>query len=340
MRQKGTYPVIDMHCDLLSFLAEEEGRDALSALSNASLPQLKCGGVKMQVMAIFTSNSPSAATSLRQQMMIFLQLQKKYPDYIQPLPQAKHLTLDGSDRTYILPAFENAAGFAQQSQSISAALEELSKIKKLLGPIAYISMTWDGENRFGGGVGSSVGLKNDGQYLLEWMNEAHVPIDLSHASDFLIDDILSYIDKKCYDIPVMASHSNFRQITPMQRNLSDDMAREIIKRKGLIGLNFFCHFSGGKVAKDILSHIDHAMKLKAEDSLCMGADFFCDKDLTYIKQKYNSDICFYPELKNSSCYPWLFSHAEETLGLDHALIEKISNGNAKIFLERLLQRQK
>ena len=42
--------------------------------------------------------------------------------------------------------------------------------------------------------------------------------------------------------PVMASHSNCRAIVPTDRQLSDDMAKAVFRRDGVVGINFFDKF--------------------------------------------------------------------------------------------------
>lgn len=306
-------------------------------MSRASLTQMRGGNVALQVLAIYVSNNDQAPASCRQQIARFLQLEKLYPQYIDPFNPDDLVKESSPKKTQVIAAFENASGFCSENDSIDIALKELEKMRKQLGNIAYISMTWDGENRYGGGVGAKIGLKEDGKRLLEWMHSKQIAIDLSHASDYLIDDIFNTIDKKGYKIPVLASHSNMRSITAMARNLPDELALEIIRRKGLIGMNFFCHFSGGKNAGDLLKHIEHACMLGAQNALCMGADFFCDVDAPSIKDKYNSTKCFYEELPNSSCYPYFFSMAKQALQLKENEIQAISYKNAENFFSTLFK---
>ncbi len=71
-------------------------------------------------------------------------------------------------------------------------------------------MTHHGENRFGGGNSTGIGLKKDGEALLEYISEKKIAIDLSHTSDALAGDILNYIVKNKLGLSVLASHSNFR----------------------------------------------------------------------------------------------------------------------------------
>ena len=328
------YPVIDMHCDLLSYLNDGPGRSPLDPQSRASLPMMQQGKVILQVLAIYVPNTSTAPAICRKQIQSFLHLQQHYKNYI----QAKETPLLSEDRDpsliHIMAAFENAAGFCADSDPITSALASLELLQKQLGSIAYISLTWDGENRYGGGIGSPTGLKEDGKRLLESMNEKQIPVDISHASDYLAYDIFNLIHKKNMTIPVLASHSNMRAITPMARNLSDELIKELIHRKGLIGINFFRHFSGGKQARALSEHIQHALSLGAEDVLCCGADFFEDADPSYIKEKYKSTDCFYQELSNSACYPHFFDILEEELSLQKSIIEKIAYKNAHAFLTK------
>lgn len=329
-------PVIDLHCDLLSYLVHEKGRGPKDAISRSSLPQMLQGNVAIQLLAIFSSNTSKAFQEMQSQLAAFeglLLLEK-------PARASEMLFSINEDmiveKQAFLPCIENASGLAMPHQSIHDALSSLDSILKRIGPLGYISLTWDGENRFAGGCGSNVGLKEDGKALIEHMDQRGIPIDLSHASDHLIDDIFNFTDKKSLKTPLLASHSNFREITDKARNLPRAFAQEIIRRDGIIGLNFFCHFSGGIKALDITKHVEYAIELGAEDHLAIGADFFCDADFPHIKDKYKSDKCFYRELASSSCYPTFLSMLQNELGLNEKVIDKIAFNNAKRFYQRAL----
>jgi membrane dipeptidase len=55
-----TYPIIDTHCDLLSYLAKVPNADPQSREIPCGLPFLKEGNVKMQVLAIYTDVAPGS----------------------------------------------------------------------------------------------------------------------------------------------------------------------------------------------------------------------------------------------------------------------------------------
>ena len=51
--QQEIYPVFDLHCDLLSYVGANENYSLFDDDSLCSLPQLRAGGIQIQVMAIF-----------------------------------------------------------------------------------------------------------------------------------------------------------------------------------------------------------------------------------------------------------------------------------------------
>lgn len=277
----------DLHCDLLSYLLEP-GRSPENPESRASIGQMKHGQVALQVLAAFTITGPESAQLGERQVEIYRQLSSQYA----ATPETFRVVL----------AIENASSFCEETEPLAQALERLERWQNEAGPIAYISLTWNDENRFGGGNESTAGLKPDGETLLQWMSGKGIAIDLSHTSDLLAEEIFNTIDRHRIKIGVIASHSNFRAIVDHPRNLPDPIALEIIQRKGLIGLNFVRAFLGSE-PDAFLRHIEHAQKLGGMNSLCFGADFFYDGDsppeLDYLKPFYLNHF------DNSSCYPRL-----------------------------------
>ena len=71
--------------------------------------------------------------------------------------------------------------------------------------------------------------------LIDYLSDKKIAIDLAHTSDQLAHDIFNYTAQRNYKIPILASHSNFRSVYPNNRNLPDELVKELIARKGLIG---------------------------------------------------------------------------------------------------------
>ena len=225
-------------------------------------------------------------------------------------------------------AIENASVFCEETEPLQKGLDRLDRWMQEAGLILYISLTWNDENRFGGGNASKTGLKPDGKVLLEWMEGKGISIDFSHTSDALAHDLLNTIDAKNYRISPVASHSNFRKVADVPRNLTDEIAKEIFQRNGLIGINFLRPFLGGKGPEDFLRQIEHADRLNGLGSLCFGADFFNDSDVPELRRL---KPFYYPHFDNASCYPRLIELLRTQLP-EHQ-IEKIASGNIFRFIK-------
>ncbi|SRR5581483_2828539 len=322
--------IIDLHNDLLSYLTHAEGRSPDDPASRSSYPQMTQGGVKLQAVAIFSITGSQSIEKGQLQVEEYLKLLKHYPllytpfrSSFEPLPQVQ-----------IIPAIENASSFASETEPFSHAIARLEKYIEKIGTPLYIGMTWDDANRFGGGNRSSVGLKEDGKRLLEWMDSKSIAIDMSHTSDPLAYGILDFIEQQGLKLPVIASHSNFRAVSNYPRNLPDDIAKEIIRRKGLIGLNFFAPFIHQNDPSVIARHVEYGLDLGAADALCFGADFFCENDFPIIREKYQRETAFFPELSDASAYPHVLKLFESKLKLEPEQLEKVAYKNAFSFLER------
>lgn len=310
-------PIADFHCDLLCYLAENKTRTAYDPESRASIPFLVEGGVICQTLAIYTQTKPDSALSGEKQLAAFLDLPKKHPDFF-------------PHKVKIVVAIENASSFCAENERLDEGLKRLQDWLKKAGKIAYISLTWNGENRFGGGCGANVGLKPDGEKLLQWMSDKQMAVDLSHTTDKLAHDILNYIDKRGLKIIPVASHSNFRSISDHERNLPDDIAKEIAARQGLIGLNFVRRFLGSNGSTDFLEQLEFAQNLGVIKSMCLGADFFDDRDFPPAYDDLRP--FFHPEFDTSACYPRFLSLIQDTLHPSE--IEGLAHKNLTTFLDK------
>ena len=90
-----------------------------------------------------------------------------------------------------------------------------------------------------------------------------------------MSDRAFYDTLDCTSYPVIATHSNFRDVCSSPRNLTLDMARHIVARGGVIGLNLYPRFlsdSGSADDSDILRHVDYALSHFGEDALTFGFD--------------------------------------------------------------------
>lgn len=294
--------VVDLHCDLLAYLSEVDGSTPLDEASRCSLPLLEKGGVVFQTLAVFSELGKGSRRTAEIQIACYRKMLRDFPH----------------SKTQFILAIESACGLLEEEESIDFLFPRFDEEKWF-----YMSLTWKEENRFGGGDQTKVGLKREGEILLEYMNGKGVAIDLSHASDLLAEGILNYIDRKGLEITPIASHSNFRSIKNHPRNLPDYLAKEIMDRGGVIGINFVRHFVGND-PEDFLKHIQHGISLGGEEALALGADFFGGLSLPAIEHLKP----FYQEsFSNSSSFPQFFTLLRKELS--ESQIEKIAYRNAK-----------
>lgn len=305
-------PVIDLHCDLLAYLNEDrQNNGPMDEASRCSLPLLEKGGVFFQALAVFTELGVGSRKKAEEQIECFYEKVKN----------------NSLAKTEFALAIESCSSLLEEDEPFDLLFDRFDQEKWL-----YLSLTWKEENRFGGGDQSKVGLKRDGEILLEYMDGKGSAIDLSHASDALAEGIFNHIDKKGLQITPIASHSNFRAIKDHPRNLPDAFAKEIIARRGVIGINFVRHFVGNH-PEDFLRHIHHGIALGGEETLALGADFFGGIPIPAIE---HLKPFYQVEFSNSSCY-----HSFEKLIEKEISKEQIKNlffNNVKRNLTLCLQK--
>ncbi|GAB4234894.1 MAG: dipeptidase [Chlamydiales bacterium] len=282
----------------------------------------------MQVLALFTPTEVNSTLTGKKQADCLERLLRLYPQNYQPYH--KESTLFFPHPIQVIPAIENASVFFEEHEPLEEGFKRFDAFLEVHGKPLYVSLTWNMENRFGGGNMSKIGLKADGERLLEYLSEKRIPVDLSHTSDLLASDILNKKNQNKYDFLVLASHSNFRSVNDNPRNLPDEFALEIKRNRGIIGINFVRRFLSSDATCRIIEHVDHGYKLGLEDVLSFGADFFCDLDIPR-----SSEIpFFFEEYGNSSVYPKVL----EELGasLIKQVLDPIAFKNANNFIDRVM----
>jgi membrane dipeptidase len=92
------------------------------------------------------------------------------------------------------------------------------------------SLAHYGPSVYGYGSGEDGPLTDRGRDLLTEFNRFGIAVDLTHTADTAFWQTLDHFHGR-----VFASHCNTRALAPAQRQLSDDMIKAIIDRKGIIG---------------------------------------------------------------------------------------------------------
>lgn len=108
--------------------------------------------------------------------------------------------------------------------------------------VRYLTLTWNNGNDW---AGSSIGvngtrtggLTDFGRQVVREMNAMGMLVDVSHASNATVADVLAVATA-----PVIASHSCAHALNPHPRNLTDDQLRAVAATGGVVNVNFFALF--------------------------------------------------------------------------------------------------
>lgn len=133
------------------------------------------------------------------------------------------------------------------------------------------SLTWNGDNPYGSGIGGRGGLTSPGVSLARKLHAQGTRLDASHLNDRSRFDLLSL------GLPVCATHCNSRKLCDFPRNLPDDDIREIAARGGVVGVTLVPDFlrpgGGDTSVSDVARHIEYIAETAGIESVGLGSDF-------------------------------------------------------------------
>ena len=240
-------PYFDAHCDTLSRCVAE-GCDLWENPGHLDLRRLSGYEPAGQVFAIFLDSGKTAPEELwgrvKAQVDLFQKARAAHP----ALMARCALSLEGAEL-------------------IHCDAEVLETVKAW--GVRWINLTWNHPNALGGSCFTGEGLTDAGRAFARRCWELGMGIDVSHLSDRGFWALME-LDGGA----VVASHSNSRALCPHSRNLTDDMAREIFRRGGFVGVNFCTYFLGEHPTVDtVAAHIEHFLELGGENCIGLGSDF-------------------------------------------------------------------
>ncbi len=139
--------------------------------------------------------------------------------------------------------------------------------------VRIIGPAW-GRTRYSGGTAQPGGLTELGRQLLKAMRRKQVILDLSHMAEQAVADAFAL-----WRGPIMASHSNSRELVPGDRQVTAATVAEIARRGGVIGVSFYAgHLrSGGERTRvtldDVVAHVlHHASAAGGPEHVGIGTD--------------------------------------------------------------------
>jgi membrane dipeptidase len=182
--------------------------------------------------------------------------------------------------------------------------------------VRYIGLVHFFDNEWAGSAHGVTkgGLTEQGFALLKKMEEMKIIIDLAHASEQTIDEVLA-----ATKMPVIVSHTGVKGVCNNQRNLSDRHLLEIGKRNGLVGIGVWETAVCGTDAVATARSMRYVADKIGADKVCLGSDF--DGAITA-----HFDVTGLPEI----------AQALVKEGFTRTEVEQIMGGNIRDFFLRNL----
>ena len=269
---------IDLHCDTILFCFE--GNQSLRRFGgHINLEKLISGDCLAQCFALFIPTYETAVQYLHREY-------DPWELYGMLLDCYRRNLADSAD--YLRPALsadqvrENREkGFLSSILTVEDGVEidgKLSRFDRVYDDgVRMMTLTWNYENCMGYPNSSDPeeharGLKPFGVEAVGKMNELGMIIDVSHLSEGGFYDVAAHSKK-----PFVASHSCCRALRDHPRNLTDDQLHVLADAGGVVGINFYDQFLGGRdgytAVDDIVRHILHVRDVAGVDAIAFGSDF-------------------------------------------------------------------
>ncbi|WP_434379840.1 dipeptidase [Melittangium boletus] len=185
--------------------------------------------------------------------------------------------------------------------------------------VRFIGLTHLSNNDAGGSSFPMMGnrpLSELGHAVLGEMVRVGMSVDLAHASERTLEDILAHPTARYF-----SSHTGVRGAGGGWRNLSDDVLRRIAERGGVVGIILAPVYLGGDSIDDVVRHIEHALDVMGEEGVGIGSDY----DGMVALPKGFQDVTDLPKLTEAL----LRRHPE-------ARVERVLGGNFRRFFRETL----
>jgi len=304
---KPAFPVVDLHVDL-SYEHNFKHKPFARGTGQFSVSALERGGVAGVVLPLFVPRdaSPSGprVEDLEQSYRSVSEAIASTP----PFAPAGCVAPDDRVRTFF--AFEGASPLAADPDALATWAQRGLRIVGLVHTYANELASSSGDS-----PAKSYGLTELGRAFVRRAFSLGLVIDVSHASDLTVSDVLA-LSREARGV-VVATHSNARALAEHPRNLTDSQIRGIAASGGVIGVNFHGPFlARGRAAalSDVVRQIEHLRAIAGVEHVAIGSDF-------------EGDIHPPAELADASRFPRL-ARALTRAGFDDASIRKIFGENA------------
>ncbi len=260
--------VADTHNDLLMAVVARDPDQWAGYFRDSWLPQLRDGGVDVQVLPVFIDDAYRPEGALRQTLRMIEaghRIAEANADEVA-------LCLDGAELDATLASGRIAMVLALESCPGIDADVELFETMHRLG-IRIASLTHFGRTALADGSGEDATggrLTRAGVAALAEMERLGILFDVSHLGEAGVDHVLELATR-----PVIATHSSARALRDHHRNLADSHLKEIAAGGGVVCVNFFARFldETEHTVDRLVDHLEHVAAVAGIDHVGLGPDF-------------------------------------------------------------------
>jgi membrane dipeptidase len=260
--------VVDCHNDLLLLVAHHREKGRPDYFREHWIPELRRGGVDVQVLPIFIDDEYRPDGGLRRSLLLIEYLYEE----VEKNASEVALCLTGAEIDAAVAAGKIALVLSLEGcEHIGTNIELFDTFFRLgvrLASFTHFGRTMLADGSAEDATGSR--LTTQGVAAVQAMQRMGMIVDVSHLSMAGTEHVLEITTR-----PIIASHSNARAIRDHHRNLSDEALKAIASCGGVIGVNFFWEFLAEKEPKlaHIVDHIERIAEVAGIDHVGLGPDF-------------------------------------------------------------------
>jgi membrane dipeptidase len=263
--------LVEAHNDLLMLVVKRPRHRWGSYFRENWLPQLRKGGVTVQVLAIYVDHKLYSEAGLRETFRMIEAahvIADENPDQVRLcIDRAEIEAAHRDGKIALFLAMEGCA-------SLAPNLELLGQAHRL--GVRMVSLVHMGRNAFADAsdeLSSDSGLSALGIEALREIEALGMIFDITHLNTRGVNDVIKHATQ-----PVIASHSAAYSLRPHHRNLTDDQLRAVAAAGGIVCVNFMASFiaTKGATVGDLVDHIDHIVDVTDIEHIGLGPDFVAE----------------------------------------------------------------
>lgn len=265
--------VIDTHNDLILLVDHMDKRGKLDHFGDFWLPELRAGGVDVQVLPVWIDEHQQSEGALRRTLLLverIHELAARHADDVAICLTAADIdAANQSGKVALVIALEGAHGIGQDPKLIRA----MFRVGVRVVSIAHFGRTFLAD---GSGLDDTArgGLTPQGIEVFAEMERLGVVFDISHLGVAGVDDVLNLASR-----PILATHSSCLVITDTHRSLGDDQIRRIAELGGVVGIAAAIPWfmdPKNPTADRVVDHIEHVVDIAGIDHVGLGPDIIDD----------------------------------------------------------------